>query len=56
MQYNFLPSPSEGVDFIIEKARASTPDDPLWIIGLGAATDMAETSPRSSTHRSLVGK
>ena len=41
MQYQYQPSPSEGVDFIIEKAMASTPDDPLWIVGLGASTDIA---------------
>jgi len=41
MQYQFQPSPSEGVDFIIERAMAGTPEDPLWVVGLGAATDMA---------------
>lgn len=29
------------MDFIIERAMASAPDDPLWIIGLGAASDIA---------------
>ena len=32
---------SEGVDFIIEQAMASTPEDPLWLIMLGPATDAA---------------
>lgn len=41
LQYQFEPSASEGVDFIIERAMASTPEDPLWVIGLGAATDIA---------------
>lgn len=41
LRYQFEPSPSEGVDFIVERAMASTPDDPLWVIGLGAATDIA---------------
>lgn len=41
MQYEFAPSPSPGVDFIIERAMAGTPEDPLWIIGLGSATDLA---------------
>jgi len=41
MQYRFQPSESEGVDFIIDRAMAGSPDDPLWVIGLGAATDMA---------------
>ena len=41
LQYPDTPNESEGVDFIIEKAMASTPDDPLWIVGLGAATNIA---------------
>ena len=41
MQYHRAPSRSEGVDFIIERAMAGTPEDPLWVVGLGAATDMA---------------
>ena len=41
MQYEFAPSGAEGVDFIVERAKAGTPDNPLWIIGLGAPTDLA---------------
>lgn len=41
MRYQFEPSESPGVDFIIANAIRSTPEDPLWIIGLGAATDIA---------------
>lgn len=41
MRYQFEPSESEGVDFIIERAMASTAQDPLWVVGLGAATDIA---------------
>ena len=41
MRYRFEPSPSEGVDFIIERAMAGTPEDPLWVVGLGASTDIA---------------
>jgi len=41
MRYQFEPSPSAGVDYIIERAMAGSPDDPLWVVGLGAATDMA---------------
>lgn len=41
LRYQFEPSESEGVDFIIEKALASSPEDRLWVIGLGAATDIA---------------
>jgi inosine-uridine nucleoside N-ribohydrolase len=41
MRYREEPSDGEGVDFLIERALASSPEDPLWVIGLGAATDMA---------------
>jgi purine nucleosidase len=41
MQYQNVPSASEGVDFIIERAMAGSPEDPLWVVGLGAATNMA---------------
>ena len=41
MRYKYEPSESEGVDFIVKKAMESTPEDPLWIVGLGAATDIA---------------
>lgn len=41
MRYQFEPSASQGVDFIIERALAGTPEDPLWVVGLGASTDMA---------------
>jgi inosine-uridine nucleoside N-ribohydrolase len=41
MRYQFEPSESEGVDLIIERAMAGSPEDPLWVVGLGAATDMA---------------
>jgi purine nucleosidase len=41
MQYEFAPSGSEGVDFIIERAMAGSPENILWIVGLGSATDLA---------------
>lgn len=41
MRYQYEPSPSPGVDFLIERARAGTPENPLWVVGLGASTDMA---------------
>ena len=41
MQYSNEPSESEGVDFIIERALSGSEEDPLWVIGLGAGTDMA---------------
>ena len=33
--------PSEGVDFIIEQALKATPENPLWLVLLGPATDAA---------------
>jgi purine nucleosidase len=30
---------AEGVDYIVERARAATPEDPLWLVLLGPATD-----------------
>ena len=41
MQYYGYPSESEGVDYIIERARAGSAEDPLWVVGLGASTDLA---------------
>lgn len=41
MQYMYTPSPSEGVDFIIEQAMASSKEDPVWIIAIGSATNLA---------------
>lgn len=39
--YRDAPPRSEGVDFIIERARAATPENPLWLVLLGPATDAA---------------
>jgi inosine-uridine nucleoside N-ribohydrolase len=41
LRYQFEPSEAEGVDFIIDTAKTATPEKPLWVVGLGAATDMA---------------
>ena len=41
LRYRYEPTHSEGVDFIIEQAMKASKDNPLWIIGLGAATDIA---------------
>ena len=49
MQYKYAASASEGVDFIIQTALASTPEDPVWIVALGSATNLASaylTNPR----------
>ncbi len=40
LRYSGEPSPSEGVDFICSEAHNATPDDPLWIVGLGPATNV----------------
>ena len=54
MQYEFAPSDSRGVDFIIERAMAGSPDDPLWIVGLGAATDLASAYLKEPAIRDRV--
>jgi purine nucleosidase len=41
LQYRDRIPANEGVDFIIEKAKASTPEDPLWLVLLGPATNAA---------------
>lgn len=41
MQYLTQPSEGEGVDFIIERAYCGSEEDPLWVVGLGAATHLA---------------
>jgi hypothetical protein len=41
LQYRDRAPASEGVAFIIERAKAATPEDPLWLVLLGPATDAA---------------
>jgi len=41
IRYSNTPSHSEGVDYIIERARAGSENDPLWVLGLGASTNLA---------------
>ena len=41
MRYKYEPSESEGVDFIIEKAMESSKTDPIWVVALGSATNLA---------------
>lgn len=45
---------SEGVDFIIERARAHTPEDPLWVVVLGAATDITSAYLKAPDIRDRV--
>jgi inosine-uridine nucleoside N-ribohydrolase len=40
-QYSAVPVESEGVDFIIERALTTQQKSPLWIVSLGACTDVA---------------
>lgn len=40
-QYQDRTPSSEGVDFIIERARAGSAQNPLWLVVLGPATDAA---------------
>ncbi len=40
-RYSAVPEPSEGVDFIIEHAMDPTRQEPLWVVSLGACTDLA---------------
>jgi purine nucleosidase len=41
MQYYNHASEGEAVNFIIEQAHSGSADNPLWVLGLGAATNMA---------------
>ena len=40
-RYSQVPVESEGVDFLIERALAGDGNRPLWVISLGACTDIA---------------
>lgn len=40
-QYSKVPPESEGVEFIIRRALAEDAKPPLWIVSLGACTDVA---------------
>ncbi len=41
LQYSAVPTESEGVDFIIERALAGEGARPLWVVVLGPITDVA---------------
>ena len=49
MQYAHWPSEGEGVDFIIDRAHAATRDNPLWVVALGAATNLASAICKDPT-------
>ena len=40
-RYSGVPEPSEGVDFIVERAMDPAETEPLWVVALGPATDLA---------------
>ena len=40
LQYSSVPTESEGADFIVERAMAHSPEQPLWIVVLGACTNL----------------
>ena len=54
MQYQKVPSPSEGCDFILREARMATPEEPLWVLALGAATNLASALLTDPTIKSRV--
>lgn len=41
MQYTGVPTSSEGADLIVRLAREASPENPLWVVVLGAATNTA---------------
>ncbi|QDU72157.1 nucleoside hydrolase [Mucisphaera calidilacus] len=43
------PPASEGADLIIDRARRASPSDPLWVVVLGAATNVAGAILRDPT-------
>lgn len=45
---------SEGVDFIISTAKTATPQNPLWVIALGAATNAAMAIIKDSTIKDKI--
>ena len=53
MQYAGWPSEGDGVDFIIERAHAGSPERPLWVVAIGAATNIASAISKDP---SIAGK
>jgi inosine-uridine nucleoside N-ribohydrolase len=41
IQWFDLPTEGDGVDFIVERAMSADADDPLYVVSLGAATNIA---------------
>ncbi len=57
LQWIDVPERAEGVDFIVETALTSDPQDPLWIISLGAISNVASaylTEPAIADHVRLL--
>ena len=40
LRYDSEPSRSDGLELILAEAKRATPEDPLWLVGLGPATDI----------------
>lgn len=47
--YYGYPSEGDGVDLIIEQAHAGSETDPLWVVGLGASTNLASAILKDPT-------
>jgi inosine-uridine nucleoside N-ribohydrolase len=54
MRYKYEPSESEGVDFIIRKAMESSTEDPIWVVALGSATNLASAYLKNPEIRDRV--
>lgn len=54
MRYKYEPSESEGVDFIIKKAMESSKADPVWVVALGSATNLASAYLKNPQIRDRV--
>lgn len=54
LSYLDEPSDSAGARFIIERAHAGGEDDPLWVLGLGAATNLASALLIDPSIKSMV--
>lgn len=54
LRYKYEPSESDGVDFIIKTAMESTPSDPIWVVALGSATNLASAYLKNPEIRDRV--
>ncbi|MCD6365580.1 MAG: nucleoside hydrolase [Planctomycetes bacterium] len=54
LRYLDEPSESEGADFIIDRAHTGSEADPLWVVGLGAASTLASAVMKDPDIKPLV--